>query len=186
MKGDIIARRYANALFTLGQEAGGDAVDTYSEALSALAAIVAESPDLAKVLRAPVISPREKRDVILQLLAAIGPAGENQTVRDFCLLLTDKERLALIPDIANWFTERLDEAKGVIRGELVTAIPLDKKRRNQVIATLEKETNKKLVLRFEVNSDILGGIVLRVGDLVLDASLRAQLNSLKDTIKRGV
>lgn len=181
-----MARRYAHALFSLGKERGEDALDLYGEALASLAETAAASPELTRVFRAPVISAAEKRGVVEKLLAALGPAGADPTVRDFCLLLTDKERLPLLGDIAACYGALLDEFKGIVRGELVTAVPLNKKRRTQSLATLEKQAGKKLVLRFEVDPGILGGIVLRVGDTVLDASLRAQLNSLRDTIKRGV
>ena len=177
MKGDIVARRYAHALFSLGRESGEATLDLYGKALSALAELTEASPDLARAFRAPVISTAEKRNVVLRLLALIG---------DFCLLLTDKERLPLLGDIAARFNALLDAEKGVARGELVTAVPLNKKRRTQASATLEKQIDKQLVLRFEVDPTILGGMVLRIGDTVLDASLRAQLNSLRDTIKRGM
>lgn len=186
MKGDIVARRYAHALFSLGREGGEATLDLYGEALSSLAELTDSSPELARAFRAPVISAAEKRDVIVRLLGLIGPAGEDRTVRDFCLLLTDKGRLPLLRDIAACFNALLDAEKGVLRGELATAVPLNKKRRTQAVATLEKQINKKLVLRFEVDPTILGGMVLRIGDTVLDASLRAQLNSLRDTIKRGM
>lgn len=186
MKSDIVARRYAHALFALGAERGESALELYGEALSALAGMTALSPQLAKVLRAPVFAISEKRELMQKLLDTLGPAGEERLVRDFCLLLADKERLSLLCDISVCFNELLDERKGIVRGELVTAVPLNNKRQAASLATLEKQTSKKLVLRFEVDPDILGGIVLRVGDTVLDASLRAQLNSLRDTIKRGV
>ena len=179
MKGDIVARRYAHALFSLGRESGEATLDLYGKALSALAELTEASPDLARAFRAPVISTAEKRNVVLRLRALIGPAGEDRIVRDFCLLLTDKERLPLLGDIAARFNALLDAEKGVARGELATAV-------TQAIATLEKQLDKKLVLRFEVDPTILGGMVLRIGDTVLDASLRAQLNSLRDTIKRGM
>ncbi len=181
-----MARRYALALFALGRESGEAVLDRYGEALSSLARMVAASPELARLFRAPVISSAEKRAVVLRLLASLGPVGEDRTVRDFCLLLTDKERLPLLEEIALHFNGLLDTEKGIVRGDLVTAVPLSREHREASLATLEQQTSKKLVLRYEVDPEILGGVVLRVGDMVLDASLRAQLNSLRDAIKRGV
>lgn len=186
MKSDTIARRYAQALFTLGQEKGNTAPDLYGEALSSLADMVSASPQLLAAFKTPVITQNEKRAVVTSLLDKMGKSGADQTVRDFCLLLTEKDRLSLLGDIAVSFNKLLDASKGVVRGELTTAVPLSKVRQEESLATLEKQSKKKLVLRFEVDPNILGGIVLRIGDTVLDASLRAQLNSLRDTIKRGV
>ena len=79
----------------------------------------------------------------------------------------------------------LDEKSGIVAGKLVTAVALSDARKVELKDRLEKQTGKKLVLDFGTDAEILGGIVLQIGDSVLDASLRAQLNILKETIKRG-
>ncbi len=182
MIGDIVAQRYAHALFELGNEKGTEELEQYAAALAALDRMLVEAPELDRLFRAPVITPDEKRRVLHELLDRIG-AGD--TVRRFCGLLADKERLPLLHDIMKSFTARLDEAKGLARGTLTTAVELDQKRRSALVARLEKQTGKTLVLEFEVDPAVLGGAVLRIGDRVLDASLRAQLDILRDTIKRG-
>ena len=79
----------------------------------------------------------------------------------------------------------LDDASGIVSGKLVTAVALSDSRKVELKERLEKQTGKKLVLDYATNAEILGGLVLQIGDSVLDASLRAQLNILKETIKRG-
>ena len=88
-------------------------------------------------------------------------------------------------EIVECFGKLLDEAKGIVRGRLLTAVNLNKDRQAGILAALEKQTSKQLALTFEVDPSILGGVVLQVGDKVLDASLRAQLTILRDIIKRG-
>jgi F-type H+-transporting ATPase subunit delta len=84
-----------------------------------------------------------------------------------------------------YFQALLDEAQGIVRGDLVTAVGLDDAKQQAIKEQLEKQFNTSLVLDYHTDEDILGGVVLKVGDQVLDASLRAQLNILKENIKRG-
>ena len=98
---------------------------------------------------------------------------------------TDKDRLSALPEIEAFYGVLLDEAKGVVRGELVTAIELGDAKQEEVKKQLADQLGKELVLDFSADGDILGGVVLKVGDKILDASLKAQLNAMKEQIKRG-
>lgn len=182
MIGDVVAQRYAHALFEMGEEKGVAELEQYGNALAALDRMLAEAPELDRLFKTPVITPEEKRRVLRELLTRI---EADDTVLRFCSLLADKERLSLLPAIAAAFGARLDAVKGIARGSLTTAVDLDEKRRAALVARLEKQTGKTLALRFEVDPAVLGGVVLRIGDKVLDASLRAQLDILRDIIKRG-
>ena len=160
----MIARRYAAALFALGREQGEEALSRYSADLQALREQTEAVPALASVLKKMKI---------------------DQTVRNFCLLLADKERLACLGDIVRCYGTLLDEARGILRGRLTTAVELTEERQVALKAELEQKAGTSIELGFDVDPDILGGIVLKVGDKVLDASLRAQLAILRETFKRG-
>ena len=88
--------------------------------------------------------------------------------------------------IAGWYGILLDEANGVLRGRVITAVKLSKAKREQLRAELAKKSGGDIELAFSVDPEILGGMVLAVGDKVLDSSLRAQLGILRETFKRGV
>lgn len=182
MTANIVARRYARALFALGAKSGLQELEKLGKDLAALSAALDESPELGRIFRNPIISAGEKRNVIAKLTEKL---AVNATVRNFCLLLADKERLAFLQDIQAFYSLLLDGEKGVIRGELVTAIELAQAKRDKVRTQLEGQAGQKLELSFSVDQGILGGVVLKIGDRVLDASLRAQLGILKDNIKRG-
>ena len=79
----------------------------------------------------------------------------------------------------------LDEANGLSRGVVTTAIALDDAHREAVKNKLESQTGRSLALEYVVDPSIIGGIVFRVGDIVYDASLRAQLDNLRESIRRG-
>lgn len=182
MTDNIIARRYAKALFAIGVEKGGNELPAYGKDLAALAEACKASPEIVKVFRSPIFGAADKKAVVDKLLDKI---GVGQMVRNFCLLLADKDRLGFLPAIQAVFAELLDAHQGVLRGNLVTAVKLPKAKQEAIKQQLESQAKAKLVLGYEVNPEILGGVVLKVGDKVLDASLRAQLSMLKEQIIRG-
>lgn len=182
MTNTVVARRYANAIFALGKQAGGQTITKHGGMFASLKDVIASSPELMLVLKSPVVSGAEKKAVMEGLLKAV---KADKTVSNFCFLLADKNRLASFLDIATCYGKLLDEEKGVIRGMLTTAVPLDAKKQSALKGELEKKAGKKIELSFNADASILGGVVLKVGDRVLDASLRAQLAILRETIKRG-
>lgn len=177
-----IARRYASAVFKLGETEGGDVIAKRGSTLKALDDLLDESPALDRVFKSPIITVTEKKKILADLLNKI---GSDSVTRNFCFLLADKERLAYFRAIVQAYGTLLDEAKGIIRGKLTTAIELNAAKQKTVRADLVKKAGTEIELTFDVDQSILGGVVLKVGDRVLDASLRAQLEILRETFKRG-
>lgn len=182
MTGNVVARRYAQALFALGKKTGTAELEDYDASLEAMRAAMAVSPELAHVFNDPAFRVEEKKGVVEALAKKLGIKG---AIVNFWRLLADKNRLAELPAITSVFGEMLDAEKGILRGALFTAIELDPEKQAAVTAQLEKKAKRTLALEFGVDPEILGGVVLKLGDRVLDASLRAQLSILKDTIKKG-
>lgn len=180
----IIARRYAGALFSLGEKQGVTALDAHGKCLSDLAGLLRTVPRMAQALKSPLISVEEKKAVLGKTLEQM-PAAD-ATMRNFCFLLADKGRLGALGEIADYYGMMLDEANGVLRGKVITAVRLSPQRQLEVKETLRKKLGKDIELAFSVDPEILGGMVLTVGDRVLDSSLRAQLGILRETLKRGI
>ena len=167
----------------MGKKSGASQLEQYGAALAGLANMAAVSPSLERMFKSPVITVAEKHALVDKLL---DKAGADVTVKNFCHLLADKGRLAALPAIAGCYGELLDAEKGILRGTVITAVKLDAAKQKKLTAGLEKKAgNKNLELKFNVDKAILGGLMLKVGDRVLDASLRAQLTILRDIIKRG-
>ncbi len=177
-----IARRYASAVFKLGMQEGNDVISTRGATFLQLKGMLDENPVLDNVFKSPIFTVAEKKKVLADLLDKIGC---DTVTRNFCYLLADKERLPYYRSIVQAYTKLLDEAKGVIRGTLTTAIPLSQAKQKSVKAELEAKASAALELTFDVDPAILGGVVLKVGDRILDSSLRAQLEILRSTLKRG-
>ncbi|WP_027183658.1 ATP synthase F1 subunit delta [Desulfovibrio inopinatus] len=197
MTENIIARRYAKALFSLGAKIDGEPKgkargkkkapeepprEKFGTDLNTLAETLEASPELLRVMANPIFSAEEKRAVLGKVMEKLSP---HPMIVNFVGLLADKGRLVYLPEIAAYYGVLLDADKGIVRGELVTALALSKAKQTAIKKKLEKQLAKTLMLDFDVNEDILGGVVLKVGDKVLDASLRAQLQMLKEKIKRG-
>ncbi len=182
MKEQVIAKRYARALFALGQEKGDQELHQYGDELARLTEVIEEAPQLLKIFKNPIIKTGDKKQVLARIMEKV---GIGRTIQDFCLFLADKERLGHFPDIQRTFSELLDAKAGILRGKLITAIELAKARQDTVKDQLEEQLSQKLVLEYESDTAILGGLVLQVGDKVYDASLRAQLAQLKEQIKKG-
>lgn len=182
MIGNAVSKRYASALFSIGKDKGETLLDSFSATLQTLAGAVEENAQLKELVFSPVITPEEKKSLIMSILG-LCQAGDIE--KSFCSLLADKGRLALLPAIAADFKAMLDEAKGISRGLVTTAVDLEQNKKIEILSQLEKQTGRKLELSYAVNPQILGGIILKVGDIVYDASLRAQLDNLRESIKRG-
>ena len=183
MRQQVIAKRYARALFSIGREQGGEAHKTFGQELAGLAEVLEGEPRLLRVFKNPVIRTQDKKKLVLTILDNL---EVSQTVKNFCLFLADKNRLWNFPEIQQYFNKLLDLDEGIMRGKLITAIDLTKTKQDKIKKDLESKISGTLVLDYEKDKAILGGLVLKVGDKVYDASLKAQLELMKENIKRGM
>ncbi|WP_028574097.1 ATP synthase F1 subunit delta [Desulfonatronovibrio hydrogenovorans] len=182
MIGNIVARRYARALFALGQKQGDKELKAYGEDLAKIISALEGTPELVRVFRNPIFTVAEKKGILKQILAKLKPGP---VISNFCYLLADKGRLDCLPEIQVYYSKLLDEFEGIVRGEIVTAVKLADNMKQEIAGKLEKQSGRKVVMDYNVDQDIIGGLMLKVGDKVLDASIRAQLQILKENIKRG-
>ncbi len=182
MIGNIVARRYARALLALGLKQGEKDLRTYGEDLDKVVRVLEDSPELMRVFKNPIFNSEEKKGILKQLLAKLKPGP---MVANFCSLLADKGRLDCLPEIQAYYAKLLDETQGILRGEIVTAIKLAENLKQEIAGKLEEQSGRKVILDYNVDPEILGGLKLKIGDRVLDASIRAQLQILKENIKRG-
>ncbi|AMK09844.1 MAG: ATP synthase F1 subunit delta [Pseudodesulfovibrio sp.] len=182
MIGNVVSRRYAKALFAVGAAKGEAEQAKYGEQLVAIAASIEAAPEATAFFKNPAFSAEEKKAVLNQL---VEKASVEPMVKNFCDLLADRGRVEMLSAIASDYKAMIDAVSGVITGELITVSELNEDRKSAIKAKLEAQAGKKLELAFGTDESILGGIVLKVGDKVMDASLKAQLQILKENIKRG-
>jgi F-type H+-transporting ATPase subunit delta len=109
--------------------------------------------------------------------------GADKVMGNFLNLLVEKKRAEILPEIAEEYKIMVDDEKNVSHGSVISAVELSDELQAKVQETLEKLTGKKVELTTSVDPTIIGGIIAKVGDLVLDGSIKAQLAGLKDSIK---
>lgn len=166
-----VARPYARALFELGREAGDQ--DRWAELLEALEAVV-ESEELRPALTSPLVPADRLADALLE---GLGDLDEPQ--RNFIRLLARRRRLVTVAEIRRQYEHRRAEDEGRMTVELRTARPLDEASRKRLAEQLGKQLNRKLELEEVEDEGLIGGVLVRAGDLVIDGSVKGQLDRLQ-------
>ena len=179
MRNTILARRYAKALFSLGKEQGK--TEEYSVTLRAIAELYGdESAGVGDAVSNPLY-PLDVRQKVMAKIAELVQADAIMT--SFLKLLVEKKRAGILPDIAEAMQGMVDKDQNISHGSIVSAVEIDNALLTKIQATLEKLTGNKVILETQVDPSIIGGIIAKVGDLVLDGSIKTQLNGLKESIK---
>lgn len=173
-----LSRRYAKALLAIGQEDGNYA--KYGEEISAFAGLLSDSDELYQALTNPIY-PVDTRRAVLE--AVLAKCDFSPITNNFLLLLQDKNRADQLDAIIDIYAQLVDELSGVVRATVTSASPLNDEAGERVKATLEKMTGKQVIMELKDDPELIGGLVARVGDLVLDGSIKAQLQSLRDSLK---
>ncbi len=167
-----IARVYTDALFEVAT--GKDELDSIHDQLDEFTDAMHESNDMRVFLFSPYFSSADKREAIRGAIS-----GASEEFVNFLELLIEKHRMPAIFRIRSRFDELWAEAKKRLEVTLTSAVELDKKVVDQVAKEVERQTDREIDVETQVDPDILGGIVLRVGNMVLDASLRSKLEKLR-------
>ncbi len=172
------AGRYARALFDVAK-AEGKNLEQIAQELSGVAALVSQNEELQRVLGNPAIPPDRKRAVMAQLLAR---SPVTAVLSRVLLLLADRDRLVLLPEVAESFQSRLMDHQNVVRAEVSTAVPLPHDRVSAFERSLAQATGRRVQLEMRVDPSILGGAVARIGSTVYDGSVITQLEKMKQRL----
>jgi F-type H+-transporting ATPase subunit delta len=179
MKDATVASRYAKALLLLLERREGGAgllpaLDRALADLGGVATLVKTGSRLGELLAHPQVRPEDKRALLKKALD--GRAERSVVV--FADLLLRKKRLAILPDITREFAALVDHAKGVQHAEVVSAVPLTLEELAQLHSRLERRTGLKLTVETVIDPSLVGGAYARIGDRIIDRSVRGLLESL--------
>jgi len=180
MKKMSVARRYARALLILGKEE--DQADLYGEELNRFAQLIASESEFRQVISNPLYGAEKRKMILTQVLEKM---DLSRVINSFLLLLFDKRRLGFVDSINEFYQRLADELKGIARAGLISATDLSSDSIEQIRTALSQLTGKEIIIEFEQDPGLIGGVVARIGDLVLDGSIKTQLLSMKESIKRG-
>jgi len=168
-------RRYAQAVFEMADQQG--ALDAWERDLGALAGAF-ENPQVAAFFHSPQITASQKRAAADEI---IGPAGQ-PLARNLVGLLIERGRISSLPQLYTAFHDRMLERQGIAVGEVTTAVPLGPEELELVRQRLGVMLGKDIEIRPVVDPDIIGGIVARVGDQLIDGSVIGQLRKLRERL----
>jgi len=180
MKNIAISRRYAKALLLIGQEDGQ--AEKYRDELASIAEMIDGDKQLKVAVSNPVYGTVERRKVLEVVLEKISPS---KVMESFVLLLFDKGRIGFLANISEFYQKLVDEMKGVAHASVVSATKLSSEAIEKIKAVLSQKTGKDVILDVEQDPSLIGGIVTRIGGLVLDGSIKTQLLSMRESFKRG-
>ena len=172
------ALRYARALFDVAQKEAD--IQQVGRELAEFTRIVTSHDVLLKALSNPAIPVQRKRAVMEQLLARAGSL--TPTLSKLLLMLADRDRLALLPELAQAYEARLMDHAQVVRAELTSAVPLGADRVDALRQGLQQVTGRQVQLATRVDPSLIGGAVARIGSTVYDGSVTTQLQKVQERL----
>ena len=173
-----IAGRYASALYDLADEA--QVLDAVADDVRGLLQALADSPELTKLVRSPLI----ERDVQGRAMAAVlEKAGVQDLLRRFTGVVTNNGRLFVLPEMAKGYLAELSRRRGEVTAEVTAASEIDDEQKQAIIAALKPYAGDKVTLDVNVDPSLIGGLVVRVGSRMIDSSIRSKLQRLQLAMK---
>lgn len=180
MIGGSIARRYARALLAIGEEERE--IRRLLDEVEGFVRLLASTPLLREVLEASHVNRRDKHAA---LEAVVSRSGVLPATRNFLFLLVDKGRMEFLPAIASELRLLIEAHEGIVRVEVVVPMALSPSQKDLLKDVLERQTGKKVALAEKTDSAVLGGMVVKVGDVVYDGSVRTQIRQIRENLVKG-
>ena len=173
-----VSRPYAEALMSIAQS--NNVADKFDSDVRSLLNLIKESQPLQNFFANPFISGEDKKGVISKVLTD----DTNPIFRNFLMLLVDRRRITLVEDIAQEYLAKLRELNQTVLAEVISAVPLTDEQQQTIKEKVKSMTDAREVeLDSTIDSDIIGGVIIKVGSQVVDSSLRGQLRRLSLSLK---
>lgn len=167
-----LAKKYAVAMFELAQEE--QKLVEYGDQLMQISALFKSQPALKAFMGNPQIQPSAKKE----LLNKVFGSDIEKSVHNFILLLIDKRRITLIEEIVGEYEALSNEVRNIVVAHVTTAVELDQAQKTALTAKLEAITGKQIQLKTHIDKSIIGGVVVKMGDKLIDGSVVSQIKSL--------
>lgn len=178
-KNIVIADRYADALVKIAQD-GKLTFEKIHTDLNTVKEILTQSKDLSEFLANPIMSAESKKEVIDKVFS-------NETdalIVNFLKVLVDKNRFEAFDEVLDSYNKYLDEINNISRIEVTSAVKMSEDSENRLKIKLEEKLKKNVVLDLNINPDIIAGLIIKIGDNVVDMSMKHKLQDLSKSITR--
>ena len=177
---DVIANRYAEALFQLSEEEN-ITKEIYNE-LHDVVEVIKNNKELDNVLKSPLVAKNEKT----QLIEALFNNKINNDLKNFLKILVEKGRISSLKSIELTFKELLNDKHNIIEGTVISAIALTEKQVKELEEKLSKKYNKNVTLENKVDKSVLGGVLVRLGNTEIDGTIKTRLDGLKNQLSQVI
>ncbi|MCS7229563.1 MAG: F0F1 ATP synthase subunit delta [Candidatus Kryptonium sp.] len=176
-----VAKRYAKALIEIAEEL--KKLDRITQDVQLIDSVIKNSRELQLFLKSPIIKEDKKKQVIQEIFT---DSRVDPVTLKFILLLIEKKREDLLQDIVKMYQDLYDEKMGVVTAEVITAVEVDESERKKIEKKiLEMTQAKKVKAIYKIDPSIIGGIVIKIGDTVYDASIRRKIQLLREQLIYG-
>lgn len=176
----LIGNRYGSALFEAGLEL--NKLDDFHKEINLILDILKREPDLETLLSHPKISKEEKKDILKNVFEKL----VSQEMLNFLYIIVDKRREGHLFEIGQEFEDLFNKHKNITKVVAITSIPMKDEAQEKLKVTLGEKLRKNIVLENVVDPSILGGVLLKVEDKIIDGSIKSQLENIERTIKTGI
>ena len=179
---NTIARPYAQAVFEIASETG--MLAEWSESLDAAGQLL-EDGQVAEFLSAPTLNNARRLEFLTGLFASAGArvlGGSDQRGTNFLKLLIENGRVAVMPEISEHFDELKARVENAVDVMVTSAAPVSAARQQEIVTALKAKLGREIRLQTEIDESLIGGAVIRAGDVVIDGSLRARLDGLANAL----
>lgn len=173
-------RRYAKALLKIGLEEGK--AEQYGEELSLFNNFFQAEEKLRLALINPAIHPKQRTSIVEEIAKRL---GLSEAIVNFLRILVEKNRVKALPRLLQVYRDLLDEALGRARAVLYTPFDLPEERIREITKNLEEKVGKKIIMCVEKDPSLIGGVVVKIGGMIYDGSIRTQLRRVRENMLKG-
>jgi len=178
VKSDVVAKRYAKALYELGQEEGLE--QKFLEDMQNMALIVDQSAEFRSILESPLYDIILKKRILKDVVSKV---GISEYTLNFLNILLDKDRFVFLADIRDTYKQILDETSGRVRAFITSATDLDETQLERIAKTLSDVVKKEVDVDVTIEPSLIGGVIAEVEGMVYDGSVKTELSRLKQSLK---
>lgn len=175
---ELVARRYAGALFEVGVEE--NKLDSFEQELEVIAAAFAGNKEFSSIFKAPMVPKEEKKSLIENIFK--GKASDELV--NFIKILVDKDRISVLDEINREFVKLVNEHNNIEDAVAISAVPIDAERLEALKAQLTKVTGKNIKIKNEINPSVMGGILVRIGNEEIDGTVKGRLDRLEEELRQ--
>jgi len=172
----LVGKRYAEALFEVAKEV--DKLEQFKEDIKAISDIFESEPQLKTIFQHPKLSKNEKKDIIKSLFEG----KSSQEVLNLLYIIVDKGREAHLKDISDEYINLYNEQMGIVEANALTAVKMNEEDKLKLQEKLSEKLGKKVLLTNTVDEEIMGGVLLKIGDKVIDSSVKGRLEDIQKNL----